>query len=126
MAWQRSGADVEKMLRRFLVWRPGWKNLHVTNVVTGKSTVEGIDVTKSAVWIPSIGVSLFVENNCAVDTTSVWSLVTLVTAHHVLCQDSTSLHATAEQQFSILPYPVEHSLLSVTSLAPGLMLVRIQ
>ena len=57
------------------------------------------------------------------------SLSTFVGSNDVLSltlQDSTSLHATAEQQFSILPYPVEHSLLSVTSLAPGLMLVRIQ
>ena len=57
------------------------------------------------------------------------SLSTFVGSNGVLSltlQDSTSLHATAEQQFSILPYPVEHSLLSVTSLAAGLMLVRIQ
>lgn len=57
------------------------------------------------------------------------SLSTFVCSNGVLSltlQDLTSQHATVEQQFSILPYHVEHSLLSVTSLAPGLMLVRIQ
>lgn len=51
--------------------------------------------------IPSIGVSLFVENNCAVDTTSVWSLVTLVTAHHVLCQVSKNLFAQYHPYFTL-------------------------
>lgn len=51
--------------------------------------------------IRSIGVSLFVENNCAVDTTSVWSLVTLVTAHHVLCQVSKNLFAQYHPYFTL-------------------------
>lgn len=65
------------------MWREAMKNLGANNAATRKKVVDDIGVIKNVVWMQCTDVSLFVERSYVADSTSVWSPVILVTAHHV-------------------------------------------